>query len=146
MTEPEGRDPRRPLAFLVRDLGSGGVQRSQMRLAGAIAQRGAAVDLVVCSARLTGTGGAAARSGRQPWRGAKLLARALPFLADPSGVAHLAPPLLTKLRPSPTMPYLPALAGYLRRERPPGWSRGPPISTSSPSGRDGSPAGARGWC
>jgi hypothetical protein len=84
VTEPEGRDPRRPLAFLVRDLGSGGVQRSQMRLAGALAQRGAAVDLVVCSARLTGTEVAPPRVRVVNLRrGAKLLARALPFLPIP---------------------------------------------------------------
>lgn len=112
--------PRR-LAFLVRDLGGGGTQRSQMRLAGAIAARGIAVDLVVCSARLTGSGMAPPKVRVVNLRpGAKLFARMLPFLADPAGVPQLAQAMLTKLRPSSTLPYLPALVRYLRRERPTG--------------------------
>ena len=58
--------------FLVRNLESGGVQRTQMRLAAALAGRGHAVYLVACAPRLIGTGTVPARSevtvdrGRQP--------------------------------------------------------------------------------
>jgi hypothetical protein len=52
------------LAFLVRDLNRSGAQRSQLRLAVALAARGFAVDLGLCSARR---------------------ARLVPFLADPTG-------------------------------------------------------------
>jgi glycosyltransferase involved in cell wall biosynthesis len=111
----------RRFAFLVRDLGSGGSQRSQMRLAGAAAARGLNVDLVVCSARLIGTGVAPAgvrvvnlRPGSGP------LARFMPLLADPAGFVPIAAAMLTRLRPSPTLRFLPALVRYLRRERPQG--------------------------
>ena len=42
--------------FLVRNLESGGVQRTLMRLAAALAGRGHAVYLVACAPRLIGTG------------------------------------------------------------------------------------------
>jgi hypothetical protein len=47
-------EPRRRLAFLVRDLQGSGVQRSQTRLAAATAARGHPVDLVACASRLIG--------------------------------------------------------------------------------------------
>jgi glycosyltransferase involved in cell wall biosynthesis len=112
---------RRPLAFLVRDLGGGGggVQRSQLRLAGAFAARGHAVDLVACAP--PGSGDRPVPEGvrlvvlpRLP----KHLAKLLPLLADPAALHVLAPAMLTKSRPSPTIANLPALVRYLRRELP----------------------------
>ncbi len=48
---PERQDRwTRPIAFLVRNLEGGGVQRNKMRLAMAFAARGYRVDLVTCSA------------------------------------------------------------------------------------------------
>ncbi len=111
----------RPLAFLMRDLDRGGDRRSQLRLAGAVAARGFPVDLVLCSPRLIGTGIAPAKVRVVNLRpGALLLARLLPFLADPAAMLPLAHALLTSPRPSPTLAFLPALVGYLRRERPAG--------------------------
>ena len=115
MSRREVTPPPR-FAFLVRNLETGGVQRSQIRLAGAIAARGYRVDLVACS-----PGGAASvpagvrlvRLRRSP----KLLARMLPLVADPRGMGVLAPALIAKSRPSPTMPCLPDLVRYLRWER-----------------------------
>ena len=111
----------RPLAFLARDLTRGRAQATQLRLAGAVAARGHAVDLVLCSSRLIGSGIAPAnvrvvnlRPGPAPFT------RLVPFLADPGGALPLARSLLTTLRLSPTLAYLPALARYLRRERPAG--------------------------
>lgn len=46
-------------------------------------------------------------------------------MADPAESKVLAPALLAKRRPSPTMAYLPALVGYLRRVRPAGLVSGP---------------------
>lgn len=117
--DPPARPPR--LALLVRDLASGGTQRSQIGLAGALANAGWPVDLVVCSARITGSGIAPPKVRVVNLRpGARPFARLAPFLADPSGAAQLASVLLTRLRPSPTLSYLPALVRYLRRERPAG--------------------------
>ena len=120
MTIPPAPPPRR-LAFLARDLSRGGAQASQLRLAGAVAARGHLVDLVLCSSRLIGSGIAPPnvrvvnlRPGPAPFT------RLVPFLADPAGVLPLARSLLTTLRLSPTLAYLPALARYLRRERPAG--------------------------
>jgi hypothetical protein len=48
----------------------------------------------------------------------KLLAKLLPLLADPAALHLLAPGMLTKARPSPTIANLPGLVRYLRRERP----------------------------
>jgi hypothetical protein len=81
---------RRPLAFLVRDLGGGGgggVQRSQLRLASAFAVRGHAVDLVACappgpSDRLAPEGIRLVVLPRLP----KYLAKLLPLLADPAAL------------------------------------------------------------
>jgi glycosyltransferase involved in cell wall biosynthesis len=109
----------RPLTFLVRDLGGGGVQRSQLRLAGAFAARGHAVDLVTCAP--PGPGDRPVREGvrlvvlpRMP----KFPAKLLPLLADPAALHLLAPAMLTKARPSPTIANLLGLVRYLRRERP----------------------------
>ena len=110
-----------PLAFLVEVLGEGAGQRSQMRLAGALAARGLRVDLVVGSARLTGTGVAPPGVRVVNLRpGPRSIARLMPLFADPPGFVPLAGALLTSLRPSKTLAYLPALVGYLRRERPAG--------------------------
>ena len=110
---------RRPFAFLVRNLGGGGVQRSQLRLAGAFAARGHAVDLVACAP--PGPGDRPLPEGvrlvvlpRLP----RHLAKLLPLLADPAALHLLAPAMLTKARPSPTIANLPGLVRYLRRERP----------------------------
>src|SRR3954449_1245173 len=82
---------RRPLAFLVRDFGGGGVQRSQLRLASAFAVRGHAVDLVGGarpgpSDRLAPEGSRLVVLPRPP----KYLAKLLPLLADPAALHLLA--------------------------------------------------------
>jgi hypothetical protein len=49
----------------------------------------------------------------------------VPFVADSAGLPILAPALLTKFRPAPTMRNLPALARYLRDVKPAGLVAGP---------------------
>ena len=115
-----------PTAFLVRNLEGGGVQRSQMRLAEALAARGYPVDLVACSA--PGPQDASVPLGVRlivlP-RLHKHLARFLPLLAHPAALHVLAPAMLTKVRHSPTIVNLLGLARYLRREQPVSLVAGP---------------------
>jgi glycosyltransferase involved in cell wall biosynthesis len=97
------------------------VQRSQLRIAGAFAARGRAVDLVTCAPPRSGDwlvpeGVRLVILPRLP----KLLAKLLPLLADPAALHLLAPAMLTKARPLPTIVNLPGLVRYLRRERPRG--------------------------
>ena len=112
---------RRRLAFLVRDFGGGGVQRSLLTLARGFADRGDDVDLVTCSEQgpLAGLVPSSMRLVVLP-PASRDLSRLLPLAADPGGLATLAPAMLAKGRPSPTIRHLAALAGYLRRARPDG--------------------------
>jgi glycosyltransferase involved in cell wall biosynthesis len=110
---------QRSLALFIRDFGAGGVQRTSLTLAGALAKRGHRVDLVVCQAEGPLRQGAP-RDVRvielQPdrrWR-----ARILTLAADPAGVAQLVRPILLRWKTPRDLPYLPDLAAYLRREQP----------------------------
>jgi glycosyltransferase involved in cell wall biosynthesis len=92
-----------------------------MRLAGALADRGHAVDLVICFSQ-----GACADQVPDNVRRVvlprvpKRLARLLPLVADPAALGLLTRAMLSKARPSPTMAHLWGLSRYLRRERPSG--------------------------
>ena len=112
---------RRRLAFLVRDFGGGGVQRSVLTLAKGFADRGDDVDLVTCSDKgpLADLVPSSMRLVVLP-PGARDWSRLLPLAADPGALATVAPAMLSKGRPSPTIRHLGALVGYLRRVRPDG--------------------------
>ena len=103
----------------MRSLGGGGVERSMLNLASALLERGHRVDLVVCRAD-------GAMAAETPV-GAKVVAlapasalswRSCLLRADPKGLRDLLRPVLLPLRPGLELRHLPALAGYLRRERP----------------------------
>ena len=108
------------LALFLPDLHGGGVARCILDLAEALSKRGYAVDLVLCSA----TGGHAPRLQRvaRIVRVVELRRSAL----YPAYIAALAPADVPAIllhaawsrRPLVTLPYLPALVRYLRRQRP----------------------------
>ncbi|MFO1430627.1 MAG: glycosyltransferase [Candidatus Competibacteraceae bacterium] len=107
------------IAFYLEDLNGGGVQRMVSIIAGALAERGHRVELVLCA----GEG----LLRRQIPAGVKitelqavpnLLARAYALAADPGALGVMSRPLLLPLKPPRTLSYLPALARYLRHEQP----------------------------
>lgn len=109
------------LAFLLRDLAGGGVERNTLRLARSFLARGISVDLLL--ERIEGPlvdsvpqGVRLVELGVGPlWR-AKLLA----MRADPGGIGHLLPAVLLPRRPIGAYPMLPALVDYLRETKPDG--------------------------
>lgn len=107
------------IALFLRSLGGGGVQRSMLSLAGALASRGHRVEVVACRAE------GAFRDRLPP--GTELVAlreagmlggRLAALRADPGGVAQLLLPVLAPLVVSWQIHYLPDLARYLERHRP----------------------------
>lgn len=107
------------VALFLSLLTGGGVQRSMLNLAAALAAYGHRVDLVVCHAPL--------EPGKTVPAGVRLVTlrpassmwgRLLAFKADPEGVGELLKPVLLPLKASTKVRYLPDLVHYLRRERP----------------------------
>jgi hypothetical protein len=95
------------LAFLVRDLGLGGVGRSTLRLARHFVERGVAVDLILekdkgplRSLIPEGVGVTVLDTSEPYWRTKLMMLR-----ADPAGIAHLYPAVIRPRRP---------LGSYLR--------------------------------
>ena len=107
------------IAFLLGDLGGGGVQRIVTILAGALAGRGARIDLLVCAdagelkAALPPAVTVVALGRRNP-----LAARLAALRADPEAIPALLRPLLSRKHGSRSLACLPALADYLRAARP----------------------------
>jgi len=106
----------RHLALFIRSLGgSGGAERSVVNLARGLAERGHRVDLVLArgGGRFRAPPGVRTRVLRNatPWGALVSLRR------DPAAARALAPLLFTA-RPPRVLGALPALVGYLRRERP----------------------------
>ena len=109
----------RHIAFLIADLNVGGVQWTTLALAGAMAARGYRVDLVVLW-----PGGAL--SEQIPGgvevirlvRSSRSLGRLCALAADVRALPQMLRPVLLPHKPSPTLPFLPALVGYLRKARP----------------------------
>lgn len=114
-----GRAVERDIAVLMADLNVGGVQRTTLALAGALAERGHRVDLVVLK-----QGGALSDQIPDAVRFVPLLrgwgpwARLHAVAADPLALPLLLGPVLLPRKVSATLPYLPALAAYLREARP----------------------------
>jgi glycosyltransferase involved in cell wall biosynthesis len=124
-TEAEQTGARPPaglgahLAFLLRDLSGGGVQRIVTILAKAFAARGARVDVVVCEPGGELRADLPAAVGVVPLhRCDPLRARLAVWRADRTAARLLARPMLSPKHGSATLAYLPALAGYLRAARP----------------------------
>lgn len=108
------------IALFMSLLAGGGVQRSMLKLAAALAANGHRVDLVVCRANTrepeqvvpTGVRLIMLRAAPSAW------GRLSALRADPDGLRVLLRPVLIPLKASSKLRYLPDLARYLRRERP----------------------------
>jgi glycosyltransferase involved in cell wall biosynthesis len=110
---------RHHLALFIRDLGGGGVQRTTLTLARALAARGHRVDLILCQAvgpLRDSVPGEVRAIELQPDH--RRRTRLLPLAVDPAGIAQLMRPILLRRKLPREIPYLPDLAAYLRRERP----------------------------
>ena len=107
------------LAFFIPDLSAGGVARVILNLAAALARRGHRVDLVLCRAagpyleQVPADVNVVGLSG-SPFG----LGRAYSVGAEPKAFAALLLPVVLPRKPSRTVPYLPALVRYVRREKP----------------------------
>jgi glycosyltransferase involved in cell wall biosynthesis len=116
---PAARAAGRRLAFLLKDLNGGGVQRMTLAVVRECAERGHAVDLLVMrSEGVLGTKVPAAVRLVPLRRGHSLAARAKALAADPLALPALALPVLLPRRTDWTLAYLGDLAVYLRREAP----------------------------
>ena len=116
------KGPPQHLALFMSDLGGGGVQKVILTLAGALTQRGHQVDLVLCQVagplRDQVPVGVRVVGLKALPRFLHILARLFPFAAAPRSFAALLRPVLLPVKVSQTLPYLPDLVRYLRRERP----------------------------
>ncbi|MFO1432060.1 MAG: glycosyltransferase [Candidatus Competibacteraceae bacterium] len=101
------------------DLRGGGVQRMTLIIAGALAERGHRVELVMCSREGPLYSQIPAKvECRELDPVSNLPARAYALMADPGGLGVMLRPLLLPFKLPRTLCYLPALARYLDRERP----------------------------
>ena len=110
---------RRHLAFYMHHLHGGGVSKMRLILAGALADRGHRVDLLVCEPEGHLSGGMPENVRvvyLEPSSWTR--ARAYALSADPAGLRAVAGFALGPRSISPTLPYLPGLDLYLRREQP----------------------------
>jgi len=113
--------PRRHLAFLVLSLSGGGVELMTLRIAGALADRGHRVDLLVGRNEGELTGQIPDGVRLVPLGSAPVPAgRALALAADPAGWRELLLPVLLPVKGSGTLRHLPGLVRYLARESPDG--------------------------
>jgi glycosyltransferase involved in cell wall biosynthesis len=107
------------IAFLLLDLQGGGVQKMVSLVAGALARRGYPVTLLLYSAQ-----GPLQEQLPADIRRVELkavpgwLARLYALAADPAGFKSLLGPVILPRHTFKTLPYLPDLARYLRREQP----------------------------
>ncbi len=107
------------IAFYLEDLRGGGVQRMTLIIAGALAERGHRVELVICSREGPLYNQIPAKVKlRELDPVSNVLARAYALAADPGGLGVMLRPLLLPLKLPRTLHYLPALARYLRHEQP----------------------------
>lgn len=115
---PDSREMQH-VALLMADLDGGGIQRSMLHLARALADRGHRVDLLVYKAQgdfvdsVPSAIRVVALETAPVWMG-----RFHAFRAAPEHLIQLALPVLLPLKPQGTLRCLPALARYLREERP----------------------------
>ncbi|HMR30579.1 MAG TPA: glycosyltransferase [Geminicoccaceae bacterium] len=119
MRNARPRSIGRHLSFLIADLNVGGVQKTTLSLAGAMAARGNTVDLLVL--KPGGTLSDQVPEGVEVVelrRSIGMASRLYALLADPAALPLLVRPVLLPKRASQTLPYLPALVRYLRGARP----------------------------
>ena len=115
---PDSREGQH-VALLMVSLEGGGVQRSMLHLARALADRGHRVDLLVYKAQgdfvdsVPSAIRVVALETAPVWMG-----RLHAFRAAPEHLIHLAMPVLLPLKSQGTLRCLPALVRYLREERP----------------------------
>lgn len=107
------------IAFYLENLGGGGRQKTLLIIAAELALRGYRVEVVVCRAEgpmldELPPGITLTELERAPLPVARMTALA----ADPGGLPELFRPVLVRLNPSETLPYLPALVQYLRESGP----------------------------
>jgi glycosyltransferase involved in cell wall biosynthesis len=109
----------RHLAVYVEDLDGGGVQRMGLTIAGALAERGHRVSVVVGRADGALCDAVPGNIELVELPSASIVDAALAALrAQSGGLAGVWSTWLLARRLSPTLRYLPALAGFLRRARP----------------------------
>ena len=107
------------VALLMANLEGGGIQRSMLHLARALADRGHRVDLVLCKAQgdfvdsVPSAIRVVALETAPRWMG-----RLYAFRAAPEHLIHLALPILLPRKSHGTLRCLPALVRYLCEERP----------------------------
>ncbi len=107
------------IAVFFPSLAGGGMEKTMLTTAAALARRNHRVELVVCQAmgplldNIPATLRVVELQRAPMWRG-----RWYALRADPWGVGALLRPILLPKRPPGRLPYLPALVDYLRRERP----------------------------
>jgi glycosyltransferase involved in cell wall biosynthesis len=115
---PDSREGQH-IALLMVSLEGGGVQRSMLHLARALADRGHRVDLLVYKAQgefvdsVPSAIRVVALETAPRWRGGLHA-----FRAAPEHLIQLAMPVLLPFKPQVTLRCLPALVRYLREERP----------------------------
>ena len=115
---PDSREGQH-IALLMPSLEGGGVQRSMLHLARALADRGHRVDLLVYKAQgdfvdsVPSAIRVVALETAPRWRGGLHA-----FRAAPEHLIQLAMPVLLPRKPQVTLRCLPALVRYLREERP----------------------------
>ncbi len=115
----EGDVSPRHLAFFLHHLDGGGVARMRLIIAGELARRGHKVDLLLCEeggplTERMPEGIRVIHFERSGWLSARLCA----LKSDLGGFPSVACYALAPKSNSPTLPYLPALIGYLRQEEP----------------------------
>jgi glycosyltransferase involved in cell wall biosynthesis len=107
------------LAFLLPNLGGGGVQKNTLTIAKALRERGFDIDLLLCSDRgplhcqISEQINVISLPAQQGWR-----SRLTAMAAGRGYWRALLKPVLLARKPSKTLPFLPALVDYLREHRP----------------------------
>ena len=120
-TEPPASAAVRPrrIALLLTDLNGGGVQKMTISLAGALAERGHKVVIVLYSARGVLKSHLPPAVDLHPLKASsRVSARLTPIRADPLAFPRLLLPVILPRKPPPGLKYLPSLALFLRRYRP----------------------------
>jgi glycosyltransferase involved in cell wall biosynthesis len=119
MSAPRAGEGRGSLAFYLDNFEGGGVQKTTLTLAGALAARGHRVELLVCRPggalrdQVPGDVAVVALTEPAAWSG-----RLLALRSDPGGLGAMLGAIALSPRPSPTLGFLPSLAAALEARRP----------------------------
>jgi glycosyltransferase involved in cell wall biosynthesis len=119
MGEQSGGGAKKHVAIFLDHLGGGGIQKTQLIMADALARRGHRVDLAVCVAQGPLRSQISERLRLLELEpDSRFSARCRIFPVAPRSLRALVGLTLRMVQPSPTLPYLSSLATYLDRERP----------------------------